>query len=71
MKTLKLVVPTAVLMFGVLFSSAISFAKPEYTKKEKVACATCHVTAQSKDLNPTGECYKKNNHSLATCQVKK
>jgi hypothetical protein len=71
MKTLKLVVPTSVLLFGVLFASAISFAKPEYTKKEKTPCVTCHVTAKSKDLNATGECYKKNNHSLATCEVKK
>jgi len=71
MKTLKIVIPTAVLMCGVVFTSTLSFAKPEYTKKEKTPCTTCHVTAKSKELNATGECYKKNDHSLATCEVKK
>ena len=71
MKTLKLAIPTSVLLLGVLFSSALSFAKPEYTKKEKTPCVTCHVNAKSKDLNATGECYKKNDHSLANCEVKK
>ena len=71
MKTLKIVLPTAVLLCGVLFTSALSFSKPAYTQKEKTPCVTCHVTAKSKDLNATGECYKKNDHSLATCEVKK
>ena len=32
-------------------------AKPEYAKKEKTGCVTCHVTIKSKELNPTGKCY--------------
>ena len=54
-----------------LFSSAISFAKPEYTKKEKNPCVTCHVTANSKELNDAGKCYGKNKTLDGTCEVKK
>jgi hypothetical protein len=33
-------------------------AKPEYSKKEKATCVTCHVSAKSKELNDTGKYYK-------------
>lgn len=71
MKTLKVLVPTAILAAGVLFNSTASFGKAEYTKKEKKGCVVCHVTAKSKELNEVGKCYEKNNKSLAGCEVKK
>jgi cytochrome c551/c552 len=70
MKTLKLLIPSAILMTGILFTSTASFAKPEYAKKEKKGCVTCHVTAKSKDLNPVGKCYK-DSKSLEGCEAKK
>jgi hypothetical protein len=44
-------------------------AKPEYTKKEGQKCTYCHVAAGSKELNDTGKCYAKNDHSLKTCKA--
>jgi hypothetical protein len=44
------------------------FGKPEYTKKEKKACITCHVKNGSKELNDVGKCYAKS-HSLKDCQT--
>ena len=61
---MKLAIPAFVLFLGALMSSAISNAKPEYTKKEKKTCAFCHVTAKSKELNEAGQYYKDHNHSL-------
>lgn len=58
MKFAKLAVPALILYTGVILTSSVSFAKPEYTKKEKKPCATCHVTASSKELNDTGKYYK-------------
>ena len=71
MRTVKVVVPLMVLVVGLSISSWISYAKPEYTKKEKKACVYCHVKATSKQLNDIGRCYKDNNHSLAGCDSKK
>jgi hypothetical protein len=69
MQKLRFVIPGAVLGIAFLFSSTTSFAKPEFTKKEKKPCTTCHVSAKSKDLNDTGKCYQKSN-SLANCPTK-
>ena len=45
-------------------------AKPEYTKKEGQKCTYCHVQATPyKELNDTGKCYAKNDHSLKTCKA--
>jgi hypothetical protein len=33
-------------------------AKPDYTKKEKTPCTTCHVKQGSKELNEKGTYYK-------------
>ncbi|MBL8291267.1 MAG: hypothetical protein JNN08_05500 [Bryobacterales bacterium] len=51
-----------------------AYAKPEYTKKEKTACATCHVQKMPKKddkathtLNDKGKCYEKS-HSMANCK---
>jgi hypothetical protein len=57
MKKLKLALSCIALIGGLIFSSTVSFGKPEYTKKEKKGCAHCHVTAKSKDLNDVGKYY--------------
>jgi hypothetical protein len=67
----KLSLPGAVLAAGILFNAANSFAKPEYTKKEKKACTYCHVTASSKELNDAGKYYAAHNHSLEGYSDKK
>lgn len=65
MRTLKVVIPAGIFLTGLLVStSSLSFAKPEYSKKEKKPCTTCHVKAGSKDLNDAGKYYKDHNHSL-------
>ena len=56
MSKLKFAVPALILAFG-LVATTVSYGKPEYTKKEKKGCAYCHVTAKSKEVNKTGECY--------------
>lgn len=58
MKTLKLALPAIIAVAGLLVCSQASHAKPEYSKKEKTGCVTCHVKAGSKDLNDTGKQYK-------------
>ena len=69
MKKLKIALPGAILGIAFLFSS-VSFAKPEFMKKEKGSkCTTCHVSVKSKDLNDTGKCYQKD-HDLAKCSAK-
>jgi hypothetical protein len=55
---LKWILPATVLGMGMLISSTLSFAKVEYTKKEKKPCTFCHVTAKSKELNAAGKYYK-------------
>ena len=57
MKTLKFALPALILSASILLNSTTSFAKVEYTKKEKTPCITCHVTAKSKELNDTGKYY--------------
>jgi hypothetical protein len=70
MKRLKFGIPAAILAMGLSFNLTTSYAKPEYTKKEKKACTVCHTTAKSKDLNDVGKCYKEKN-SLQGCEAKK
>lgn len=60
---LKFVVPAVVLFAGIAVTSTSSYAKPEYVKATKKACAYCHVgDAKVKPavLTPAGEYYKKN-----------
>lgn len=70
MKRLKYVLPGSVLLAGLAINLTPVQAKPEFTKKEKKGCTTCHVSSKSKDLNKTGECYKEK-HSLDGCELKK
>ena len=63
MSIFKFIAPAVVLVAGVAFTSTLSFAKPEYVKTSKKACAYCHVgDAKVKPavLTPAGEYYKKN-----------
>ena len=61
---MKFILPGVVLLLGLVACSTLSYAKPEYTKKEKKACTFCHVSAKSKELNEAGKYYKEHNHSL-------
>ncbi len=64
MRLLKFSIPAVVLTLGLTISTATSFAKVEYSKKEKKGCTFCHVKAGSKDLNDAGKYYKDHSHSL-------
>jgi len=64
MRLAKVMIPAGVLTLGLLLSSTQSYAKPEYTKKEKKGCTFCHVSVKSKDLNEAGKYYKDHNNSL-------
>lgn len=70
MKTMKFLLPAAVLLAGLGLNLTPVEAKPEYTKKEKKSCNTCHVKPAVKDLNKTGECYKEKK-TLEGCIEKK
>ncbi len=68
MRKLKFILPAMVLVSGFMVSS-VSYAKPEYTKKEKGAkCTVCHT--KGKELNKVGECYK-TTKSLKECEPEK
>ncbi len=71
MRVLKLAIPAAVLLSGMVLCTSLSYSTPAYAKKEKKQCTYCHVKAGSKDLNDTGTCYKDNEHSLAKCEAPK
>jgi len=60
MKSIRFLIPAFVVTGGLIVSTSVSFGKPEYTKKEKKPCTTCHVTAKSKELNDAGKYYEKN-----------
>jgi len=59
MKIPKWIFPVTLALCGLLINVSRSYAKPEYTKKEKKPCVACHVSAKSKDLNDTGKCWEK------------
>jgi hypothetical protein len=46
------------LAVGLIALTARLDAKPDYTKKEKTPCTTCHVKQGSKELNEKGTYYK-------------
>jgi hypothetical protein len=58
MRIAKLVVPPVVACGLLMVGGHDVQAKPEYSKKEKTGCTTCHVSAKSKDLNDAGKSYK-------------
>ena len=69
-RILKIFLPAGVLVSSLVLTTALSLAKPEYTKKEKKGCTTCHVAQGKKDLNDVGKCYE-TKKSLETCDTKK
>ena len=64
MRTLKLALPAAIALTGLIVCTTSSYAKPEYSKKEKKGCTFCHVKAGSKELNDAGKYYKDHDKSL-------
>jgi len=68
MKTASLTILGSMVFLGL---SGTALPKAEYTKAEKKACTACHVKTGSKELNDTGKCYQKNNHSLKGCEEQK
>lgn len=67
MKPIKTLIAATALIVGLAINTIPSNAKPEFSKKEKTGCKTCHVTVKSKDLNDTGKCYQKE-QSLTNCK---
>lgn len=67
MKSFRLAVSLVIALggFGLLLTPVS--AKPEYSKKEKTGCLTCHTAIKSKDLNETGKCYG-DKKSLTECK---
>jgi len=57
---IKYAVPATILLGGIVVSSTLSYAKPEYVKATKKACVYCHVDskAKPKDLTEAGKYYK-------------
>ncbi len=70
MRKLRLILPLSVLMAGLFVTTTSSFGKPEYSKKEKKNCVTCHTAAGKKDLNDVGKCYGKK-HTFEGCEAAK
>ena len=54
----RIVASGAILFVGLALTSSLSFAKKEFTAKEKKPCTTCHTAASSKELNDVGKYYK-------------
>ena len=77
MRSIKLILPSAVLLTGFSVCTTSMYGTQEYAKKEKKSCTTCHgkmvsdKAEMAKNLNATGACYKDSEHSLAKCDVPK
>ena len=67
---MKIAATCLVLIAGLIVGNSLSFAKPEYAKKEGGAkCTVCHVAMGKKDLNDVGKCYH-DKKDLKACQAK-
>ncbi len=77
MRTIKVILPAAILLCGIAVCTSSVYGTQEYAKKEKKSCTFCHAKTVSdkvemgKNLNTTGACYKDNEHSLANCEAQK
>jgi hypothetical protein len=70
MHRLKVVLPAAIALAGFAVCTTATYGKPEYTKTTKKGCTYCHTKANSKELNPVGDCYGKTK-SLDGCAAEK
>ena len=61
---MKFMIPEFVPLLGIVANSTLSYAKPEYTKREKKTCTFCHVSSNSKELNDAGKYYEEHDHPL-------
>lgn len=75
MRAMKLVLPAAFLMTGFLVCTSATYGKPEYSKKEKKACAFCHAKGHytgpaemGENLTDVGTYYKTHDHKLGPHQ---
>jgi hypothetical protein len=69
MSTLKLVLPAAIVLTGILVCTTATFGKAEYAKKEKKNCVFCHAKVEAKEAMPknltdAGKYYAAHDHSL-------
>ena len=77
MRAMKIMIPSAIVLGGLLVCTSSMFGTPEYAKKEKKSCTVCHAKIATdkaemvKNLTTTGTCYKDNDHSLEKCAPKK
>jgi cytochrome c553 len=69
-RTLRFVLLLVASFVLAVAAASVVNGKPEYTKKEKTPCTTCHVKAGSKDLNDVGKCYAEK-HTLDGCRTPK
>ena len=68
----KTALAVAVLIAASWLVSSVSFAKPEFTKKEgNAVCTKCHVKPMKGDenMNDVGKCYKEKK-DLKACEKK-
>lgn len=66
-KLLKLIsLISAVVIVALSVAMPGTYAKPEYTKKEKQSCKYCHSSSKpsNDDLTVAGKYYKDHDHSL-------
>ena len=67
MRKLKMVLPAAILLAGLVVPATMSFGTPAYAKATGAKCAVCH--SKGKELNAVGQCYKEKK-DLKVCQAK-
>jgi hypothetical protein len=67
-KKLRFAISASIACTGLFLSLTPASAKPEFAKKEKTGCVTCHVSVKSKELNATGKCYGEKK-SLTECKT--
>jgi hypothetical protein len=62
-RCLALIVPASLVTAAILFTPAISVAKPEYSRRTKKECGFCHPK-DSWDINDAGKYFRDHQHSL-------
>jgi len=65
---MRLMAPALILAAGVLVSTKISPAKPDYTRRTGKDCEFCHPP-DSRKLTPAGEYYRDHGNSLKGFQA--